>query len=398
MNISTSYGKISAFADCIDVSNKHADYKPDDPFGVAKIVLTNLKMTCQAILNGQLTALDPIVGENTCQVRALAAITGYLNEELKAEAAALKPIVEERLLKLNDDLNAYRKQYRQFDYNPLARLSLTTQLAQLGISIEITERMDYLARSHLLTIGKYFSMNLHGRELSGISCETMKGRLKASTMNLQFLEALVHHSREKMSRQTIVFLQDEAKKLRRAPGGDLAVLKRQLEDRCIRVIKPGSFTFLTSCAFYNLKTVLGRVCEMGVPILLKEHGVKLRKPMGFYFRSQNAGDPPTLLPDNPAQGQPILVIEGFFAAKESKEMLMKFLQKSNLVELILANVALTKQYSADDNTSVLDSEAREEIARFQELGKALGCQTSQPQVFSIAHIHAATAGEEKVSN
>lgn len=372
-------GKISIYADCVEILNRSPRLDSPDPLDVAKCLLTNTKMTCEAILKGRLTQLDPIVGENACQIRALAALTGYMDPELQKEAAALKVQVQKCLKKLNHLNNL------QGGSSQLSKGSLEQHFSQLDMCVSVSERMDYLLRSHLLTIGKYFTMNRNGEEKSGIDCQNIKQRLKTS-LSVDFLAPLVHDAREKMSRQSILFIQAEAQKL----GG-----VKPLEDRCIRVIHPRFYTLHSSCALYNLKTVMQRVCAMQLPILLREHGAN--HPLGFCFQSPAPGAAPVLIrKESLKPEQAVLVIEGYFPESMDPKAIEEALQRHGILDLALANVALTPQYSEDDNLSVLDEEAKEEIARYKELGIALGCQSSAPKVFSIAHIHAATAREEMV--
>jgi|GEM_PF-4484133 len=390
---------LSLYGDCVEVLNNPKILRPN-PYDVAKCFLSNAHMTCQALLQGRLSKLDPIVGENACQVRALLVLIAYLTPEVREELKTLDERVNALLKTLNEMVNAQRKSVCKFYKEEAA---LEEQLAQLKLCITVSERVDYLLRCHLLTIGKHFSISRDGTERCWITVQTIKDRLKTQISN-EVLEPIIHHARQKMSQHTVRYLQEEARKLR-SNGCELVL--RQLQQERIRMVIARPLTHQSSCAFYNIKAVVMRVCELGIPILIKEHLIhdqnkaKLRadtiriNPIRFYFRGAQAGG--SLIRVNPPEDplQPLLVVEGFFPEKQTPETIAAALDQRGAWELILANAAGVLQFSADDVIDVLEQEAKDEIQRYRILGEKLGCQTATPAVFSIAHIHASTHQEEK---
>lgn len=86
-------GDVSIYRDCLEaIENKNLSEV--EVLAVAKCVLTNAKLTCDAMLNGKLTCLDPIVGENACQIRALAAITSHLDFALMGQLDVLRGTIK----------------------------------------------------------------------------------------------------------------------------------------------------------------------------------------------------------------------------------------------------------------------------------------------------------------
>lgn len=378
---------LSLYGDCVEVLNNPKILRPS-PYDVAKCFLSNARMTCQALLQGRLSKLDPIVGENACQVRALLVLIAYLMPDVRQELTALDKRIEVLLKNLNEMINAQRRSYHQF-YKEDAQLE--EQMAQLKLCVTVSERVDYLLRCHLLTIGKHFSIDRDGTEWCGITAQTIRDRLKTQ-LSYEVLEPIINCARQKMSHQTVRYLQEEALKLT-SSGHELVL--RQLEGERIRTVIARPFTFRSSCAFFNIQAVVMRVCELGVPILIKEH-VK-NNPMGFYFRSIQAGQFPSIANPLSDPHERLLVIEGFFPEGRTPEDLSRELQQQGVVNVILANAALVPQFSADDNIELLEQEAKDEISSYRVLGKDLGYQTATPRVFSIAHIHAATHKEEKIA-
>lgn len=386
MNIDPN-GHVSIYADCAALIQAKPNQVRPDPYDVAKCCLTNLKMACNALIRGRLSTLDPIVGENACQIRALAALRAYDNPIQIQEAERIAALVEERLKHLIYLMNKERNRAFPF-YN--RESSLGDQLKSLELEVEVSQELDYLVRSHFLTVGKYFFVNRHGVEKSGIDIQRIKQVLKTSLRG-DFLEVLINYSQQKLSQLTISLIQMEAEKLSRGgDSGELNRIKNQLQPPRIRTVGPCRLQ--ASCAFYNMKAVVLRVCELQLPILIKEH--QASKPKGYYLRSEIPGASPSLSKRPEEAHQAMLVIEGYFAENEPQEGIAIALQ-SKLIDLILANVALVKQYSEDDDLSVLEEGAKDEVARYRDLGKQLGCQTHKPHLFSIVHVHAGTAGEEK---
>lgn len=247
------------------------------------------------------------------------------------------------------------------------------QLENLELSLCVPEKIDYLFRSHFLTVGKYYYMNRDGKERCGIECHKMKVQLKTCIKD-DLLKKIVGIAQERISQDSILYLQMEAM--------DTAFIA-QVSGEAIRVITHSNLQLRSSCAFYNLKVIMLRAIEMEIPILVKEHGVK--NPMGMYFCAKVLSNE-----------QSILVIECFFPKDCKKEVVIEDISQHGLINLVLANVACTPQYSADDDISLIDPDAQDEILKYRTLGKEIGCQTSSPAIFSIAHIHAATVKEEKV--
>lgn len=351
-------GTISIYRDCT-LAIRDKNPPREVVVAVAKCILTNAKLTCEAFLEGKLSNLDPIVGENACQIRALVAITFYMEEDLKEHLRALKDKVEKLLEKL------------KLQVNPLNG-NLDIQLENLGLTLNVTDKVDYMLRSHLLTIGKYFDMEPNGREKSGIDCSKINEKLQTE-VSKKVLQSIIKIAQMKISEDSVRFIQMEADKLT-----DKFIVS-QLTGKMFNPVK--GKTLHASSAFYNLKTVLLRAEEMKVPVLVKEF--KSDNPRSIYFCTSN-----NELEDN----QPILVVECFLSESCTEQVIAS----QGLRKLILANVACTPDYSKDESIILLEEHARNEILEHKSFGESLGCHTSSPTVFKVVHIHAATVKEEKV--
>ena len=234
----------------------------DSKIHTAKFFLTIAAKASKALIRGDLTSFDPIVRENTCQVRGLHAIVSFLDKELLEEAAR----VEKRAREL---------------------LNLLPSIHELTVS----EKLDYCFRSFLLTHGKTFQMSRALVETSGICPGMLKDRL-SKKMDTSHIKAIVALAQTKMAEATVLFIQAQA--------GTLSV---HLEDRTIRRGK-----LATSCAFYNFKAVLLALKALQIPILIKEHRGQAFK---LLYRSQEPGALLKKMTTAITTITPIFVIEAF---------------------------------------------------------------------------------------
>lgn len=395
---------------------------------ISKALLKNAKMACNVLLNGRISELDPIVGENACQIRMMEAEKALSDDTLLKEAQSnVKKIAEQEKM-IVKVMNALQK----VDIMPhnkastlLARLNLNVPISEkmnditmsnllfddlmneLGLSLDVSEKMLFILRSHLLTAGKYFYMNRNGDERSGIDASNLSHKL-SSKIERETLEDIIHCAKEQISKQSVIRIQQESSLLSEQLTPHARHMEKQLQGKCIRQVKVTSMgdeplVCDSSCAFYNLKAIMARAREKQLPILIKQYrekGLDSKDAVDLLYQSEKPGSAPKLLSGQQKGSldakQPIYVIECYFPKNIKEEELVLLIEKAGLIEVILANVSLVPQYSADDDISVLDDEAQMEIDTYRQLGKKLGCQTSHPSVFSIAHTHAATMQEELV--
>lgn len=334
---------ISLFRDYLDT---HTNATVREVLPAARFMLTIARFALKALLNGQLTCFDPIVGENACQGRAIAAIDAYLDAALLQEAESTTALVANLLRKIN--------QY-QNETPPTESTSPEEILTQLGLILAISAKMDYCFRSFLLTYGKFFEMTRERQERSGINFGQLRPLSPKCPQDV--IEAIVRSAQARISRDTIQVFK-----------------KAGLDARYVRQVTTKSgLSLMSSCALFNMQAVIDALRARAIPIVLIEHGVK----GGYQFSFPGSADPK----------QPIFVVEGFKRRGMSDEELKAQIEAIGVHELILANIAVLPQYSEDDDLSGLTDEMRSEIARYQALG--------HERIFKIVHTHAATKGELK---
>jgi hypothetical protein len=363
----------------------------------ARFFLVNAAKTCKAILEGRLTQLDPIVGENSCQIRALAAIKAISDNTLREEVKQLKKQCETHLARVQKTL---QNPPELADFNTR---SIGQVMDDLQLSLSTSALMRLLLKAHLLTLGKFFKVLPNGREISGIDIAILRRQLSPG-LPREVVREIVCRERINMANLSVPFLQEQAAAL---PDSHLQTL---VASRTIRQVPLQIFTskkhptkkkienihlrvaLSCSCALFNLRVILAQLCQQQVPILLKEYRTDGEASLGYYFRSPTSGEAPRLLAAAPQKKEePIFVFECRFSTLAE---LPQAIEKEGLVEIALANAAKVAQYAVDDAVDHLNGEEQQEIARYKVLGEKLGCQTSAPALFSIVHTHAATVQEE----
>lgn len=275
--------RVSIFEDSIHLLTARPSLEPPNLLDVAKLVLTNVKLTCKSILKGRLTDFNPNIDNNLRHIPALEIITGYTDFEIHKKAAVLKKQTEGFLKRLIDLFNKETKNgsWRILKIDATWR----EQFQSLNMDLLLSERMDFLVRAYFLTLGT--------------NCQDIKDHLK-TRVSTNFLRPLVHLHRERM---------------------ELLIVKR---------------ISLQAASLHSLKTTLAHLCELQVPILLKEGGGT--NPHGLFFRSPAPGQAPVscerreLVPE-----QPMLVIECVFAQPLHPQILAQGIEGMGLIEAVLAN-------------------------------------------------------------
>lgn len=308
---------------------------------MAQFFLHIAKQACIDLSKGKLTSFDPIVGENTCQVRALHAISSFLDPKLQQEALSVGKAAHALIVKTNQYQNK----------PPLLEHHGSPQeiIDKLELNLETSEKLHYCFCSFLLTHGKYFVVLPDGHEISGIDTDVLRARL-SKQMNRDHIQLIVSRAREHISYLTIQFIQSFAK-------------ETALEDKCIRKITVSHLTLYSSCAFFNFKAVLH---ALKVPILINDYRNNSFKL--YYHQGEFIEDP---------KG-PLFVFE--VTSPLPSDALQKAISTVGLITLALANSAALPQYSVDNDISALEESDRAEIAHHRAIDPS--------PIFTIIHTHA----------
>ena len=343
---------------------------------LAKLALTNAKKTAECLLKGHLSKLDPIVGENTCQGRALAVISATLNFQLMEEAKQMHKQSAALLQKLQKKpLHPTR-----------SVMSLLDLFKTLDLDLFISPELHYLLNAHLCTIGKLFQTRRDGSELSCLDASVVVSRLSKHA-SLDLVAEVLILARQHLAKETVVLLQQEAYELGKPNHMTVRAIKQ------IRTIST-PIKLQASCAFFNLAIVLSRIYDGRIPILIRELEQRGITPLHLIFqRGENIRGMMPIDAVSLDASQALLTFDVYFDPNRNQEEITATIETYGLLNVILANASIVKQFSEDEDISILEPEARKEIQAFRTMAHELGCGTPRPLAFTVAHVHANTTSE-----
>jgi hypothetical protein len=365
-----------------DFEKMHPEMHVKKVLDGAKFFATNAKMAVISFLKKDLRKFDGIFHDKRCEVRSAFLIDVCASSTLKGELVQLK----ERAEQIERKINSASSQLSQFTLYGQAGLEI---LEGAEFSCTVSQQVSLLLRAHLLTIGKQFDIKADGSSIATVQPNVLRERLKTKLSD-EAIKKIIIASQREGTIESVAYIQQESKRLF---GSSL-----MLEDRYVRqmkVMKPGQrdepYTVFVSCALYALKTAIASAIDQNCCFLVREYrGVKDTNPekaIGVYFGVQEGHVVP--LEKAPHADIPLFVIECLFASGTSRESLIATIDELGFMTVCLANIAQAPQYGYDDDISLLEPDAQEEINRYRQLGQTL-------TAFKIVHTSASTSTFEKV--
>ena len=374
---------------------------------IAKVDITNAKKTARAIITGRFGQIDPIVNDNSCQIRALRAMQLVSNRVLRNEAQSLY----DHALKLERKLDAIINK-PQREYTSLRQL-----LDFEGLNLQTSEGMEYLTLAHFLTIAKVYRVSSTGVETAYIDYSTLQSKL-SKRVSIDFLKDKVAKAQSLIAQLSVGYIQAQAQRLSIRTSHDARFIESQLAEENVVDLVDNGLSKLCTCAYYNFKTILLRLREEYSLVLVKEYsrnntttGIFFRsKPqdmqthhrhtgeVGFMYARPSAGDFERLTPEQVNAldvNEPVFVIEGFLPPHLA---LSEHITQIGLYNLCLLNVATVNQFSKKEITiDFMDEPAKREIAQTAQKALELGCNKEVPRAFTIVHTHASSVKAEKLN-
>lgn len=356
---------------------------------VAKLFATNAKKAAAAFTKRMGHLFDPIVRENSCQIRALAVVEAFGEGDLDTEAKELLKSatkVEKSLNRLIGKVVSGRLQFAKTE-RPFASI-----IDEFDLGIPASARMAFLVQAHLLSVGKIFGHTAQGAEFSGIDIPKMQNRLGVKQLSKEIIEEIVRVAQGVLAETSIVHIQEVA---RRLGGFESAVLSPQLADGATRAVQ-GSNPHLarSSCALFNFTTILVSLSHQQRLLMVRENGSV--DPLGTLFRAPKPGHPfaPLSLEEMEQldDSLPVFVVEGFMPGG-SAGFSAQLEEVESLEEALLVNAALIPQFKIDGDDEEplpLDATGRTAVLSLRGRAESLGCsfEARSRRFFTITHTHA----------
>jgi len=356
---------------------------------LVKMVVTNAKLAGKAFLKRNYSAFDPIVHENSCQIRGSMMISMAVDRGFRREAYRLT----QQAAKIETTLKTF------FNKRPVpdTKKTLEEVVSDHQLELQVSPQMGAAILSYFLTLGKVFRIYPDGREVAYIDFHTLKDRT-SKRVDPELVKAVVDAAQVRLAEFSVAFIQREASRLRESTHPDARFIEEQLVDGLIEKVAPPCGLLLRPCslAFYNFKTILLRAAEERTVVLVKQYAIKKEKTFGVFFQAEDPSGP--FLPlqkSDLREDHAVFVIEGMVPNGMGEKELQQEVCDLSLVNLALANVATVPQYSRrDPEKGKLSQKATNELREKREEGIKLGLNVKNPKTFTIVHTHASSIKEE----
>lgn len=356
-----------------------------------------VKSAWRAFHEENLSKFDPIVRENSCHIRAGALLQIFRDPRLIHQLRSLALQAEKVEKRIRDCLGKPKK-----ILNSPGGLHLGDVV--LSEREDIPSPLLFLVQAHFLTLGKVFSINTQGKEVSQLLLSLVRSLLKLpQKMSEDLIDRMILCSQSSLSRITIEFIQKEATLL----FDEAEALPRRML-RAVKVVDVASQTghpqsLRSSCALFNFHVVLQRLKRDQRLVLVKENKAALgkveRRCERVFFRSVDGQrEFSHIVAEEVDRTEGVFVFEGFLPGGVDG-LLTQIERVGGLSEAVLINVAHLPQFGIEGlDHLVHDEEAEAQIARRRLQAQELGCflkteGDAKRRFFTISHTFAAVAGE-----
>jgi hypothetical protein len=362
---------------------------------IATLILNNTLQALTTLQSRRLRKLDALAGDFGCQLQAWKIFNLVFSEPLKKEAEELKASLEP----VKQTLGVMRSKLGSRKYVPAE--AVTEIFAQKLNAISLSEEMAYLLRAHLLTVTKrYYLKDGYTRDKTEISlldklAQGIDGAIRRQIVNFAKMEH---------SKSSIAFIRAEALTLSTCSLEKRARINFMLQEENIyqSQAEDENFPKSFSCTFYNFKTILRRLRERQVPLLIRN--VQKRgeqRSIQLLYRSASPGGAFAPCPLALVQElkTPLIVLEAFIREGASSTEIERLVREQGLYRLLLASAAIEDPFEPkkSDLSMIRSEEAVQEIVKYREKAKAMDCaKDSRPApLFLLYHVYCSTLAEEK---
>ncbi|MEC7838944.1 MAG: hypothetical protein VX777_02770 [Chlamydiota bacterium] len=369
---------------------------------IVKFYLTISALAARTFEQNHLHQFDPIVHDSACQIRGLYTIF------LKNAGLSLKPIDEkirpikkvisnlENRASCQINQQAHRKKRNQFTEMDDS-MTVDEFLNRYKLTFDISDEQAMLLQSYLLSVGKTFYMTREGKETCSLDYNKFIA-LSKPQLESKDLDKIINYTQSKLSDLSVKFVQNEAEKL---PTEETEV-RFYLSDKNISFIhlnrNDGKLPKRCSSTYYNFKTVLQRLKQEQILLVIREHKVKKGDASkGFFYRSKEPSSIFKQLTDKEIDelkdNEPCFVIEGFPPTNSNMKDISPKLEEFSITSMGLSNAAIAPQFSEPQESSILlDSK---EFNQMKNFAISQGLDKVEHDFFRIAHTHASSVSNEK---
>jgi hypothetical protein len=305
-----------------------------------------LDSSCSLIVNALLQTIVEIKSQNYKRFDSNPLDFGCQNRALVLRSILEKNLTEE-LDFLEKEALEVQKLYQSKAVSPINLLN----------SFPISEEIEYLLHSYLLTVVRKFDKQLpNGVIITKMFPKALAEMSGGGTTG--FMQDVVKNSQRKLSAATADFMKREAGKIENS-----AIKEPLMEMLSIEHIRTQDRrTFL--CFFYAVKTMLTRLKEERALICIKSMNFD-GSPFFIFLQSLKKGAEFSLVSGDDFEGRtPTLIFEMLIHV--SKEEFEDFIRREGFTDLVLILASKEPPYGGESSlSSIASEEARREIATFQ---------------------------------
>lgn len=347
------------------------------------LLITNLEESLSALKERRLTAFDALVGDYGCERRALKILNSAIDPSVAAEAAELGEVakrVSGEMKKMYDKLPQVKK-CLQFPVSPDGAVKNFFNQTMRGI--RVSREMAYLLQCHLLTFTKMPIDAVREKiDISRLEKLAKGGKVQLQTEDKK---RIINHVQAQLSQVSIDYLRQEA---------------RQCVGPALDVVRPipsrhGELPIMTVSQFYSMKAVVSCLRQRGALIVVKKWCVtKEDRPLAPLFYSFGANGFLTRVSDEDVKRQspdmPVVVFEGTVDPQLDAEQLAARLQKDDVGEVTMAEVAQGDQFEGLEEIP----EACKEIRRYIDKAVEMNCVKGSKEAFLwMDHVYCSSLRE-----
>jgi hypothetical protein len=346
------------------------------------LLLNATEQAIEAFKKDELSKFDPLVGENSCQIRAVKIALLASNKELIPPDLLHLIAFSKRsiliLLEKVSDLSLEKKSLKCF-------------LHELNIDIELSCDLIFLVKSYILTKTK-FSLGMHEIVKFHKNEKTNTKLIKElGDVTGGFADRLIRYLREELSERSVEFVLDITK---------CPLLAEENMGPIIENYSISHGGLKCSPFYWMTKLIMHRALVSKIPIvmsakLLAENlQYEVLKKTILFFQAEETGYQ-IAARDILKENQPVIVFD-VVSCKNSDDLAghenwEEDLLEHNILDLVLACNAAHRQYPDPLQEHKILEIADERYFYHLEKSKEWGCRLDNPSRFFLTHIYCNSA-------
>lgn len=353
-------------------------------------LLTSFEKAINALRKGDFEAFDAIVGENSCQIRAIWTALNATNclqniEPTLEQIAKIREKIATLLLKIPSDTRSKSTLQTFFENNP-----------DLCFSLSFDEA--FLFQSFMLTLVKIARDPKPERPLTRNDQSCSKKLMNWGELGRHLSDDLIKIFKEQLSKNSVLFLREKAALL-----GDTELQHMVAEEYTIKCDRLSTVSY-----FWSFKTVTELASRHQIPIVMRcwqrHSGKEYKNEEGekevvlFFQKESNHPRYKEFKPLENDLNRTALVVEGItYRAKDElpdQETWRKELLEHDVTEYILVHAATHRQFlDSKEDYRIESAPTRSVYLQYKKKDEQIGCSLENPKHFFLNHAYCSTIGD-----